>query len=56
MFIIDSLFFDVNYIKEVINAFKDSITNNTNNEETIKKLDETIEFTTGFLNKRIGLM
>ena len=56
MFIIDSLFFDVNYIKDVINAFKDSIINNTNNEETIKKLDENIEFTTGFLNRRIGLM
>ena len=56
MFIIDSLFFDVNYIANVIDLFKDSIVNNENNEEKLQKLDQKIEFTTGFLNKRIGLM
>ena len=55
MFIIDSLFFDVNYIKEVVNLFKDAL-NGTNIKQKLESLDNSIKFTDGFINKRIGLM
>ena len=55
MFIIDSLFFDVNYIKDVIKLFRQA-ENGTNVKEKLCKLDTSISFTDGFINKRIGLM
>ena len=54
-FIIDSLFFDVNYIKEVIELFKHAL-KGEHIKEKLMKLDESIKFTDGFINKRIGLM
>lgn len=55
MFIIDSLFFDVNYIKEVIRLFKLAINGEDINKQ-LKELNKDISFTDGFINKRIGLM
>lgn len=55
MFIIDSLFFDVNYIKEVIRLFKLAI-NGEDIDKQLKELNKDISFTDGFINKRIGLM
>lgn len=54
-FIIDSLFFDASYINDVVYLFKQA----SSDEEVVSKLnklDESIEFSDGFLNKRIGLM
>lgn len=55
MFIVDSLFFETSYIKEVVELIKKAhqgidVTND------LVKLDESISFTDGFLNKKIGLM
>ena len=50
-FIIDSLFFDVNYIKEVVSLFK-----NKENMDKLVKLDESISFSSMFLNERVGLV
>lgn len=50
-FILDSLFFDAKYISLVIDLFKQF-----KNNSDLKKLDETISFTDGNLNHRIGLM
>ena len=55
MFIADSLFFETSYIKEVVELIKKAhqgidVTND------LVKLDESISFTDGFLNKKIGLM
>ena len=55
MFIIDSLFFDVDYIKEVIRLFKLAI-NGEDIDKQLKELNKDISFTDGFINKRIGLM
>ena len=54
-FIFDSLFFEASYIKEVIELFKKAI-NGINIKQELKKLNESISFTSGFINKRIGLM
>ena len=55
MFIVDSLFFETSYIKDVVELIKKAhqgidVTND------LVKLDESISFTDGFLNKKIGLM
>lgn len=50
-FIIDSLFFDVNFICKVVDLFK-----NEASIEELKKLDESIKYSDMFLNTRIGLM
>lgn len=50
-FIIDSLFFDVNYIKEVISLFK-----NKESMDKLVKLDESISFSSMFLKERVGLV
>ena len=55
MFIIDALFFDSKYIYEVIDFFKRSLLED-NLEEKLKELDPSIDFTDGFLMKRVGLM
>ena len=55
MFIFDSLFFDANYIKQVIELFKKANNGEVIKEE-LKSLNENIAFTSGFINKRIGLM
>ena len=52
-FIIDCLFFDVEYIYNVIDIFKKSIDCNFDNN--ILTNNESIQLTTGFLNKRVGL-
>lgn len=54
MFIVDSLFFDVNYIYSVIDIFKDALKGKDVTNK-IESLDSSIEFTDGFLNTRIGL-
>ena len=54
-FIFDSLFFDVNYIKEVVEIFKKAITG-SDEVENLKSLDKSISFTDGFINKKVGLM
>lgn len=55
MFIFDSLFFDANYIRQVIELFNKARTGEKIKEE-LKSLNENISFTSGFINKRIGLM
>lgn len=55
MFIVDSLFFETSYIKEVVELIKKAHQGIDVNEQLIK-LDESISFTDGFLNKKIGLM
>ena len=55
MFIVDSLFFETSYIKEVVELIKKAQQGIDVNEQLIK-LDESISFTDGFLNKKIGLM
>ena len=55
MFIFDSLFFDASYIKQVIELFKKA-SNGKNIKEELKTLNENVSFTSGFINKRIGLM
>lgn len=55
IFIIDGLFFNVDYLYKVIDLFKKAI-NEEVEESKLKELDPSIEFTTAFLNKRIGLM
>lgn len=55
MFIFDSLFFEANYINEVVRLFKLASTG-MNIKEELKSLNESISFTSGFINKRIGLM
>lgn len=55
MFIVDSLFFETSYIKDVVELIKKAhrgidVTND------LVKLDESISFTDGFLNKKVGLM
>ena len=55
IFIIDGLFFNVDYLYKVIDLFKKAI-NEEVDESKLKELDPSIEFTTAFLNKRIGLM
>lgn len=55
MFIVDSLFFETSYIKEVVELIKKAHRGIDVNEQLIK-LDESISFTDGFLNKKIGLM
>ena len=55
IFIIDGLFFNVDYLYKVIDLFKKAI-NEEIDESKLKELDPSIEFTTAFLNKRIGLM
>ena len=55
MFIVDSLFFETSYIKEVVELVKLASLGNDVSEK-LKALDSTIEFTDGFLNKKIGLM
>ena len=50
MFIIDSLFFDVNYIKEVIRLFKLAI-NGEDIDKQLKELNKDISFTDGFKSK-----
>ncbi len=55
MFIVDSLFFETSYIKEVVELIKKAHLGIDVNEQLIK-LDESISFTDGFLNKKIGLM
>ena len=55
MFIVDSLFFETSYIKEVVELIKKAHQGIDVNEQLIK-LDEYISFTDGFLNKKIGLM
>lgn len=55
IFIIDGLFFNVDYLYKVIDLFKKAI-NEEVDENKLKELDPSIEFTTAFLNKRIGLM
>ena len=55
MFIIDALFFDSKYIYEVIDFFKRSLLED-NLDEKLKELDPSIDFTDGFLMKRVGLM
>lgn len=55
MFIVDSLFFETLYIKEVVELIKKAHQGIDVNEQLIK-LDESISFTDGFLNKKIGLM
>lgn len=55
MFIVDSLFFETSYIKEIVELIKKAhqgidVTND------LVKLDESISFTDGFLDKKIGLM
>lgn len=55
MFIVDSLFFETSYIKEVVELIKKAHQGINVNEQLIK-LDESISFTDGFLNKKIGLM
>lgn len=52
-FIIDCLFFDVEYIYNVIDIFKKSIDCNFDNN--ILTNNDSIQLTTGFLNKRVGL-
>ena len=55
IFIIDGLFFNVDYLYKVIDLFKKAI-NEEVDESKLKELDPSMEFTTAFLNKRIGLM
>ena len=55
MFIVDSLFFETSYIKEVVELIKKAQQGIDVTEE-LTKLDESISFTDGFLNKKIGLM
>lgn len=55
MFIVDSLFFGTSYIKEVVELIKKAQQGIDVTEE-LTKLDESISFTDGFLNKKIGLM
>ncbi len=55
MFIVDSLFFETSYIKEVVELIKKAHQGIDVTEE-LTKLDESISFTDGFLNKKIGLM
>ena len=55
MFIVDSLFFETSYIKEVVELIKKAHQGIDVNEQLIN-LDESISFTDGFLNKKIGLM
>jgi collagenase-like PrtC family protease len=55
MFIVDSLFFETSYIKEVVELIKKAHQGIDVNEQLIK-LDESISFTDRFLNKKIGLM
>ena len=55
MFIVDSLFFETSYIKEVVELIKKAYQGIDVTEE-LTKLDESISFTDGFLNKKIGLM
>ena len=55
MFIFDSLFFDASYINKVVGLFKKASTGESIKEE-LKSLNENIAFTSGFINKRIGLM
>ena len=55
IFIIDGLFFNVDYLYKVIDLFKKAI-NEEIDESKLKELDPSMEFTTAFLNKRIGLM
>lgn len=50
-FIIDSLFFDSEYINKVAYIFKNKL-----DENELIKIDENIKFSTMFLNERIGLM
>lgn len=52
-FIIDCLFFDVEYIHNVIDIFKKSIDCVFDNN--ILTNNDSIQLTTGFLNKRVGL-
>lgn len=55
MFIVDSLFFETSYIKEVVELIKKAH-QGIDVAEELTKLDESISFTDGFLNKKIGLM
>lgn len=54
-FIIDSLFFEANYINQVTLLFKKALEGKDVYNDLVK-LDETIEFSDMFLTKRIGLM
>lgn len=51
MFIFDGLFFKAEFIRNVINLYKDN-----KKIEELKKLDESIKYSDGFINKRVGLM
>ena len=51
----DILFFEADYINEVVRLFKLASTG-SNIKEELKSLNESISFTSGFINKRIGLM
>lgn len=55
MFIVDSLFFETSYIKEVVELIKKALQGIDVTNDLVK-LDESISFTDGFLNKKIGLM
>ena len=55
MFLLDGLFFEVSYLEKVLHLFQKALTEDID-MEALKKLDETIEFTDGFLHKRIGLI
>ena len=55
MFIFDSLFFDASYINEVVKLFKEA-SDGVDIKEKLQSLNENVSFTSGFINKRIGLM
>ena len=55
MFIFDSLFLKSSYVNDVVLLFKNA-TNNEIDVEELKRLDESIELTDGFINKRVGLI
>ena len=55
MFIVDSLFFDVDYINNVIDLIYQSYEGKDVTKQ-LENLNEKVSFTDGFLNKRIGLM
>lgn len=55
IFIVDSLFFDTLYIYQIIELIKEAASG-IDITEKLAKLDKNIEFSDGFLNKKVGLV
>lgn len=55
IFVVDSLFFSVSYVYQIIELIKKAADGlNVNN--MLRELDKNIEFADGFLNKKVGLI